>query len=88
MGKAIHLKMVSPGGEAEEFDCVYVNLPTQEGSIGVLRGHAPIICALTPGILRFRLEDGAELRYRIENGVARVAADEMTLLLSSAKREE
>lgn len=88
MGKAIHLKMVSPGGEAEEFDCVYVNLPTDAGSIGVLRGHAPIICALVPGRLRIRLTDDSELRYSIESGIARVASDEMTLLLSGAKKEE
>lgn len=88
MKKAIHLRMVTPGGEAEEFDCAYVNLPTGEGSIGVLRGHAPIICALVPGRLRIRLCDESELCYRIDGGVARVAADEMTLLLSGAQKEE
>ena len=35
-----------------------VNLPTSFGSVGVLRGHAPMLCAVEQGILRCRCSAG------------------------------
>jgi len=88
MGNMIHVRIVTPAAEAVELDCAYLNLPTERGPVGVLRRHAPLVCTLTAGVLLCRKEDGEELRFRLEPGVARVAHDSVTVLCAGAEKEE
>ena len=63
----------------------YVNIPTEFGSVGVLRGHAPMLCAVGKGVLR--CTDGEEsIRVALGEGVACVENDELTILVSEAKK--
>ena len=61
-----------------------VNLPMDFGSFGILAHHAPMLCAVSKGILRCRLEDGSTVRVRVSSGVANVIDNELTLLCSDA----
>ena len=88
MENIINVKIVTPGAEALELDCVYVELPSAKGPLGILRRHAPLICALEDGRLRCRRESGEELRFRVRPGVARVAHDSVTVLCAGAEKEE
>ena len=65
-----------------------VNLPMDFGSIGILAHHAPMLCAVSEGILRCRLEDGSGVRVRVTSGVANVIDNELTLLCSDASGVE
>lgn len=61
-----------------------VNLPMDFGSLGILAHHAPMLCAVSRGVLRCTLEDGSTVRVRVSAGVANVIDNELTLLCSDA----
>ena len=61
-----------------------VNLPTSFGSVGILRGHAPMLCAVEEGILRCRCGEGV-LRLQIGAGIASVENNEVNVLVSFGK---
>ena len=63
------------------------NLPTDFGSLGVLRGHAPMLCAVEKGVVRCT-KDGETIRIRVGSGVASVENNEATLLVSDGERLE
>ena len=53
MADPIKLSVVSQEGTAFERNVNYVNIPTPFGSVGVLSGHAPMLCAVAAGLLRW-----------------------------------
>ena len=56
-----------------------MTLPAVNGSLGVLRNHAPMLCALNEGTMSCRTEAGETTRIYISNGIASVADNEVTL---------
>ena len=65
-----------------------VNLPMDFGSIGILAHHAPMLCAVSEGILRCTLESGETVRVLVGGGVASVADNECTVLVANGKISE
>jgi F-type H+-transporting ATPase subunit epsilon len=65
-------------GEADQVD-----LPGAEGDLGVLAGHAPIVTALRPGIIRV-IAHGRDDRFVILGGVAEFSASSLNVLADSA----
>ena len=80
----IKLHVVTGEGPVLEQTVESVNLPTGFGSLGVLSGHAPMLCAVEAGVLRCRGSQGST-RVRISAGVASVEHNEVTVLVSDAK---
>ena len=64
-------------------DADQVDLPGAEGDLGVLAGHAPIVTALRPGIVRV-IADGRDEKFVILGGVAEFAASSLNILADSA----
>ena len=87
MADRIRLRVVTPSGPALERDVNYVNLPTPEGSVGILTNHAPMLCAVGRGKLRYRSEEG-ELCLFVSGGVASVENNEVTVLTEEAQTGE
>ena len=85
MADRIHLSIVTPDSTAFESDAEYINIPTDFGSLGILANHAPMLCAVKKGFLRWRNESGEEGRVLVGDGVANIAENEVTLLVSDAK---
>ena len=61
------------------------NLPTDFGSLGILRGHAPMLCAVSRGVVRCTRSQGGEARIRIGEGIASVEENHLTVLVSDAE---
>ena len=80
----IALHVITGDGPVLEAQVESVNLPTSFGSVGVLAGHAPMLCAVEAGILRCRGSQG-EARVRISAGVASVEKNEVNVLVSSGQ---
>ena len=55
MADRIKLSVVTAQGESHEKMVSYVSIPTAFGSVGVLSGHAPMLCAVKSGILKYRV---------------------------------
>ena len=65
-------------GEADQVD-----LPGAEGDLGVLAGHASIVTALRPGIVRV-IMNGAEEKFVVLGGVAEFSQSTLNILADTA----
>ena len=65
-------------------DADQVDLPGAEGDLGVLAGHAPIVTALRPGIVRV-IGHGHDAKFVILGGVAEFSASSLNILAESAR---
>jgi F-type H+-transporting ATPase subunit epsilon len=64
-----------------------LQLPGEEGSFGVLPGHAPLLAALATGEMWYR--KGTERHYAfIDGGFAEVLPDQVSILAQVAERAE
>ncbi len=80
----ISLHVLTADGPVLERMVESLNLPTAFGSVGVLKGHADMLCNLETGILRLRCEEGT-MRLRISSGIASVEKNEVNILVSSGQ---
>ena len=78
-GIAVHI--LTGEGTILETRAEYVNLPTGFGSVGVLRGHAPMLCNLETGVVLCRGSEGST-RVKIGPGIASVERNELNVLVS------
>ncbi len=88
MGDLFHLSVVTSESTVLDARVRSVRLPTGFGSLGVMAHHAPMLCAVSRGMLLCTLEDGSAVRVRISEGVASVGDNEMTVLCGDAARTE
>ena len=83
-----HFDLVSPekllfSGEVDQVD-----VPGSEGDFGVLAGHAPLVSALRPGIMRVTVSNQAQ-NMVVLGGFAEVSADgKLTVLADLADSVE
>lgn len=83
MSGKMKLEIITPDGyvlRGVETDSV--NVPTSEGSIGILWNHAPLAAALDTGVLRYHLDDG-DHQVAVSGGYLEVA-DNVVLVLADA----
>jgi len=83
----IHIEIISSGGEVIERTAHYVSIPTEEGPVGVLAGHLPMLASFGKGIVRCKSGEGEELRVRVGQGVAHVADNRVMVLTDDAEVE-
>ncbi len=84
----IHLFLTCSDGTCWEKQVCSVTLPAVNGLLGVLRNHAPMLCALCEGTVSCRTEAGERVRIHVSDGIASVADNQVTLLLSHMRVEE
>ncbi len=84
MTDTIHLDLVSPERLLLSDDVDMVTVPGADGYFGVLKGHAPVMASLKPGVIEIKggAEDG--LRIFVRGGFAEVNANEVTVLAEEA----
>ena len=85
MTDRINLSVITSAGTVFDKTVSYVNIPTCFGSVGVLSGHAPMMCAVVKGVVRCSFGDGAAVKISVGDGVADVAHNQVTLLVSRAR---
>lgn len=57
-----------------------VSARTVSGDLGVLRGHAPLLSLLVPGVVVIKSTDGETLRAAVSEGFLSVADDHVSIL--------
>lgn len=77
------VSLVCPEALVFAGDADQVDLPGAEGDLGVLAGHAPIVTALRPGVLRV-MAHGRDKKFVILGGVAEFSASSLNVLADSA----
>ena len=84
MADKIRFDLVSPERLLLSEDVEMVTLPGFEGDFGVLPGHAPVLCALRPGLIEVKGGSEAELRLFVRGGFAEVTSDKIVVLAEEA----
>ncbi len=83
----LHLEFVTPERAIVQDQVDEVEIPGQEGYLGVLPGHAPLLTALKPGEMWFR--KGGEKHYAfVAGGFAEIVGDRVSILAHVAERAE
>jgi F-type H+-transporting ATPase subunit epsilon len=85
--KHLQLEFVTPDRAIVLQEVDEVEIPGEEGYFGVLPGHAPLLAALQPGTLWYRV--GGERHYAfVSGGFAEVLPDRVSILAPVAERAE
>jgi len=77
-------KITTMLGVAFEGDVQSVVIPATEGQVGILAGHAPMICATLPGKVSLRDPAGRETSYEVGEGTLEVKEASTVLLVGFA----
>ena len=88
MADVINLNVLTPLGVSLEEKVRYVNIPMKDGSVGILAGHAPMLCAVSEGALKYSYTNGEEKLLKVGSGVANVANNTVTVLVDKVKMEK
>jgi F-type H+-transporting ATPase subunit epsilon len=81
---SLRLSIVTPTRAVVETDADLVVAPGSEGELGILPGHAPLLVALKPGVVRYT-EGNRSSRVAIGGGFADVTQERVTVLAPSAE---
>jgi F-type H+-transporting ATPase subunit epsilon len=85
--KHLQLEFVTPERAIAHEDVDELQLPGEEGSFGVLPGHAPLLAALRTGEMWYR--KGSEKHYAfVDGGFAEVLPDRVSIMAQVAERAE
>jgi F-type H+-transporting ATPase subunit epsilon len=84
---AFHFEFVSPETVLFSGDVDQVDLPSAEGDLGILGGHAPLVITLRPGIVTI-IRGGAREPVVITGGFAEVGPAGLTVLADRAVPRE
>jgi F-type H+-transporting ATPase subunit epsilon len=84
---AVHLRIITPEGILYEGDADWVDVPLEDGWIGVWPGHSPLVGAVARGAVRFAI--GGELReIAVGDGVLRVDEERCSVLVGALGDEQ
>lgn len=82
------LHVVTPYGIfAEIAECALVELTSHEGIIGVMYGHVPMVVAIKPGLLRYKVGETFYNAF-VSVGYATIQKEEVTVICNTAEWPE
>ena len=79
----LKLEIVTPSRRLAETKCREVYVPGVRGEFGLLPEHAPLVSALSPGVVRYQ-EGNESKRLAIRSGFLQVNGDKVVLLADEA----
>jgi len=84
MGKKFKIEIVTPEKLVFSEEAESLVVPAERGYLGVLAGHAPLLCSLLPGEITIRGDRG-ELHFATSGGFMEVTPQKASLLTESAE---
>ena len=84
MGRKFKVEIVTPERLVFSEEAESLVVPAERGYLGVLAGHAPLLCTLQPGEILIRGEKG-DLHYATSGGFMEVTPQKASLLTESAE---
>ena len=80
--------VLTPEKELYNGTATSVKVPGVVGQFQILRGHAPIVSALSKGDVHITTESGEKQVYKIAKGFVEVFNDEVSVLIREQKEED
>ncbi len=84
MADTFRFELVSPERLLLSADAAEVLVPGSEGEFTVLPMHAPVLSTLRPGLLDVKLADGGTHQFLVQDGLAEVDPESLTILAQQA----
>ena len=84
----IVVDVVSAEASVFSGEAKFVALPGQEGELGILPGHVPLITRIRPGVVRVQTAAGTEESIFVAGGLLEVQPDRVTVLADVAVRSK
>jgi F-type H+-transporting ATPase subunit epsilon len=88
MADTILLQVVSPERVLVEAQATEMQIPAQDGFIGVLPGHAALLSELKPGGVLTYQSEGQEKVLAVYGGIVEVLPDRVRVLADNAEHKE
>ncbi|HVR83403.1 MAG TPA: F0F1 ATP synthase subunit epsilon [Planctomycetota bacterium] len=85
MAKKFRTEIVTPEKIVFSEEIESLMIPAERGYLGVLAGHAPLLCTLQPGEIRIRGDKG-EVHFSTSGGFMEVTPGKAVLLTESAEQ--
>ena len=83
----INISFISQETTLFEGEAKMVVMDGQEGQLGIVKGHSPLLAVLKPGPVRMIQEEGEEVFFT-NGGFAEVQPENITILVDSAIRAD
>jgi len=83
-----HVELITPQGRLVSADALYLELPGEDGRLGILAGHQPAIVGLTAGILTVRDSAGTTTTWSIGRGHTTITPLGVTVVTREAAPKE
>ena len=87
MSEYFPLKIITPERLFYEGQARFVEFRTEEGNVGVLKGHEAMTYLLSPGVLKIH-EEGGMKKAALHTGFAEILPDEVRILAQIAEWPE
>jgi F-type H+-transporting ATPase subunit epsilon len=88
-GRHFSVDIVTPDRQLASIPAaVSLVVPAEEGYLGVMAGHAPLLARLLPGQVTVKLASGAEEVFAVSGGFVEAGPEHVTLLADTAERPE
>lgn len=84
----LRCSVVTPEGRHVDDEARSVVVPGHDGLMGVLPGHATMLCRLGMGILRYKDAAGKEHAVLVDGGFGHIRDNEVTVLTERVMRPE
>lgn len=85
MTTSFTLSLVTPAAECVSEPARLVEVPGEEGDMGVMPGHAPLVSMIRPGVVTIHSETNVE-KWFITAGYVDVTPERCSILAESATR--
>jgi F-type H+-transporting ATPase subunit epsilon len=85
---SLALNVATPNGMMLSLEVESVQLPASNGEIGILPGHIPILAALKPGVIKYKVKGGASGVAAIGSGFAEGDAKHVRVIAEYFARPE
>lgn len=79
------LRIIEADKEFFSGKCVSLVIPTTEGMYGIQAMHENLVAAIKIGVVKYTLPDGTRCHAAVSNGIVKVEANEVLILVESAE---
>jgi len=86
--RAYRLEVISPERVMIDTQARSIQIETEDGSMGVLVNHAPLVAPVVPSVLNLVKGDGSTDSFAVGGGFLEVANNHVRLLVDSAEHPD
>jgi F-type H+-transporting ATPase subunit epsilon len=86
MARSFKVVIVTPDRTAFEGEAVSATIPGQAGYLGVWANHAPLVAAVSPGLVTLRTDDaGNEQKLAVGGGFVEISGNVVNLMTDTCE---